>query len=252
MKPYQSVPIWDCNEPLVEIPSDWFALELPHPYVKLGAPYGDKSPYFLRQGVLERLFMAQAWLQQQRPQWRIQIFDAYRPIAVQQFMVDYTFQQTLAEESLAAESLSEAQRQAIWQKVYQFWAVPSRDPLTPPPHSTGAAIDVTLVNQHGQVVDMGSPIDEMSPRSYPDYYQPNRQSSTAVDPALTQIDRVRFHQNRLLLRQAMMAGGFLQHPQEWWHFSYGDQLWAWLTSQNVGHAKPVSDSAQPIAYYGAI
>jgi len=21
--------------------------------------------------------------------------------------------------------------------------------------------------------------------------------------------------------------GFAQHPNEWWHFSYGDQLWAW-------------------------
>ncbi|MDG2329833.1 MAG: M15 family metallopeptidase, partial [Synechococcus sp. cluster2_bin.44] len=21
--------------------------------------------------------------------------------------------------------------------------------------------------------------------------------------------------------------GFIQHPNEWWHYSYGDQLWAW-------------------------
>ena len=25
----------------------------------------------------------------------------------------------------------------------------------------------------------------------------------------------------------MLKAGFVQHPNEWWHFSYGDQLWAW-------------------------
>jgi len=25
----------------------------------------------------------------------------------------------------------------------------------------------------------------------------------------------------------MTKFGFAQHPNEWWHFSYGDQLWAW-------------------------
>jgi len=25
----------------------------------------------------------------------------------------------------------------------------------------------------------------------------------------------------------MTKFGFTQHPNEWWHFSYGDQLWAW-------------------------
>jgi zinc D-Ala-D-Ala dipeptidase len=249
MKPYQHVPIWECNEPLVEIPSGLFALESPHPYVKLGAPYGDKSPYFLRQGVLERLSFAQAWLQQQRPQWKIQVFDAYRPIAVQQFMVDYTFKQALSEAGLEAESLSKTELQAVWEKVYQFWAVPSRDPLTPPPHSTGAAIDVTLVNERGEAVNMGSPIDEMSPRSYPDYYLSNKDS----DPAFNPIDRARFHQNRLLLKRAMMTSGFEQHPQEWWHFSYGDQLWAWLTSQKSTNQKQTKPTlTQPVAQYGAV
>jgi D-alanyl-D-alanine dipeptidase len=25
----------------------------------------------------------------------------------------------------------------------------------------------------------------------------------------------------------MAAAGFARHPNEWWHFSLGDQLWAW-------------------------
>ena len=29
----------------------------------------------------------------------------------------------------------------------------------------------------------------------------------------------------------MLKFDFVQHPNEWWHFSYGDQLWAW-TNKN--------------------
>jgi D-alanyl-D-alanine dipeptidase len=86
MKPYQLVPIQECHEPLVEIPPQ-FARETPHPYLRLSAPYSNCSPYYLRQGVLNRLLQAQVELRQVQPDWNIQIFDAYRPIPVQQFMV---------------------------------------------------------------------------------------------------------------------------------------------------------------------
>lgn len=252
MKPYQQVPIHECHELLVEIPIAHFAVESPHPYVKLLAPYGNKSPYYLRQGVLERLLIAQTILQKRHPGWRIQIFDAYRPIAVQQFMVDYTFNRTVRAEGLSDATLTEEARQAILEKVYQFWAVPNLDSTMPPPHSTGAAIDVTLVDAVAQVVDMGSPIDEMSRRSYPDYYAAALNSNTlnasekaAIETAPEKHQQAHFHLNRQILKLAMTAAGFEQHPYEWWHFSYGDQLWAWL----VGQRAP---DQQPLARYGAI
>ncbi|MCU0524773.1 MAG: D-alanyl-D-alanine dipeptidase [Elainella sp. Prado103] len=301
MKPYQQVPIQDCHEPLVPIPLAVFAVETPHPYVKLGAPYGDRSPYYVRQGVLDRLQQAQLLLQQRHPGWRIQIFDAYRPIAVQQFMVDRSIQQAIAEKgwhSTPWVALSEAQQQAILAQVQQFWAIPSPNPATPPPHSTGGAIDLTLSDATGKAIDMGSPIDEMSPRSYPNYYaalesvalesdpdsnleadlnlEQNLEQNLAQSPNLppdgnafgtdrsspylaiqktltgqqrstgfTHTAQSHYHQNRLLLRQIMVAVGFQQHPQEWWHFSYGDQLWAWLSAQQSPHF-------QPIAHYGGV
>jgi D-alanyl-D-alanine dipeptidase len=215
MKPYQKIPIQECHEPLVPIPLEQFAVESPHPYVKLGVDYQGKSPYYLRQGVLNALQAAQKSLQQNYPGWRISIFDAYRPIAVQQFMVDYTFQSLLRERKLNLLELSSQQQEQLWQEVYQFWAVPSDNPATPPPHSTGAAIDITLVNARGEIIDMGSPIDEVSARSHPYHYQ-NPQT-----PA-----EKRYHQNREILNQAMTSKGFCRHPKEWWHFSLGDQIWA--------------------------
>lgn len=223
MKPYQHIPIVDCGECLTPIPQELFALVEPPPYLALGAPYGDCSPYSLRTGVVSALIQAHHSLQAQKPGWRIQIFDAFRPIVVQQFMVDYTFRQLLQTRRLQPDDLSPEQHQAVMGEVLQFWALPSSDPATPPPHSTGAALDVTLVDADGASVDMGSPIDEVSPRSFPDHF------ATEYDPYSQYV-----HGNRVLLHQVMDAAGFQRHPKEWWHFSLGDQLWAWLVGQESG------------------
>ncbi|MBE9247842.1 D-alanyl-D-alanine dipeptidase [Dolichospermum sp. LEGE 00240] len=222
MRPYYQIPIIECGEPLVKIPLELFAVESPHPYQKLGANYGGHSPYYLRQSVVENLIQAQNNLQLLRPNWYIQIFDAYRPLAVQQFMVDYSFGEALRERGLTEKELSPQQREDVWKAVYEIWAVPSLDMKTPPPHSTGAAVDITLVNDLGEVVDMGSPIDEMSDRSHPEYYTHSHQEYDA---------------NRQLLRDIMLKAGFQRNPREWWHFSFGDQMWAWLYNQS--HPEPL-------------
>ncbi|WP_071191707.1 M15 family metallopeptidase [Trichormus sp. NMC-1] len=216
MRPYHQIPIIECGEPLVQIPLELFAVESPHPYEKLGATYGEHSPYFLRESVIANLIQAQNYLQLLHPYWYIQIFDAYRPVAVQQFMVDYSFGEALRDRGLTAAQLSPQQREEVWEAVYEIWAVPSLDMNTPPPHSTGAAVDITLVDENGQVVDMGSPIDEMSERSHPEYYAKSNQQYDA---------------HRQLLRDMMLKAGFQRNPREWWHFSFGDQMWAWLQNQ---------------------
>lgn len=239
MKPYQQIKIQECHEPLIPIPVEKFAIESPHPYQKLGAPYHlsqANSPYFLRQKVLDSLILAQTKLQQNHPGWYIQIFDAYRPIAVQQFMVDYTFAETVKAEGLILDSpsLTKAKREAILELVYQFWAAPSLDPATPPPHSTGAAVDITLVDASGKTVDMGSPIDELSPRSYPNHFLDSKSEEAQ-----------KYHQYRQLLAEVMLSVGFQQHQQEWWHFSLGDQMWAWLTSLE-------NNEGEVVARYGRV
>ncbi|MBD2175811.1 D-alanyl-D-alanine dipeptidase [Pseudanabaena sp. FACHB-1998] len=227
-KPYQSIPISDCGEPLVAIAANSLNAMItidPHPYVSLQAPYGDRSPFWVRQGILERLQKAQAYLQILHSNWKIALFDAYRPIPVQQFMVDYSFAQLAASKGLDITALTEEQKNALMEEVMKFWAIPSDDPRTPPPHSTGAAIDVTLYEHspEGMIpVDMGSPIDEISDRSLPNYFASFRNAQA-----------VEFHRHRELLSQVMTHGGFVRHPNEWWHFSYGDQLWAWISHEQL-------------------
>ncbi|MEA5511610.1 M15 family metallopeptidase [Crocosphaera sp. UHCC 0190] len=222
MKPYQTIPIQESGEPLVPIALEQFAVETPHPYQKLGANYGGKSPYYLRKTVLEALLQGQNYLQQQHPDWKIQIFDAYRPVMVQQFMVDYTFASLIQTQGLQREHLSPQQQEILWEQVYQIWAIPNENPATPPPHSTGAAVDITLVDETGHPLGMGGDIDELSARSQPNYYA---HSTNPIE--------ITYHQRRELLNQIMSKAGFCRHLGEWWHFSLGDQMWAWQTQTAI-------------------
>ena len=96
--------------------------------------------------------------------------------------------------------------------------------LTPPPHSTGAAIDLTLADMNGNPLDLGGEIDFIGHKSRPDFYEEN---SLRMPYSKYQV----FHSRRSLLFSVMKQAGFVQHPNEWWHFSFGDQLWSWFSKQ---------------------
>lgn len=231
-KPYNAIPIVECGEPLAPIPEDFLCLS-PHPYQRVGAPYGSASPFCLRVGVIHALAKAQAELLPYG--WQLAIFDAYRPVAVQQFMVAHTFRELCAQRGLDPQQLESSLAATLWEQVYSFWAMPSEDWQQPPPHSTGAAVDLTLADATGTVIDMGSAIDELSERAYPDFYQRHPHLAGANEFAL----------RRQVLHRAMTTAGFQRHPNEWWHFSLGDQLWAWQTQQQTGQSDIV-------AYYGRV
>jgi len=179
--------IKECGEKLLEL-SDDFARFNPHQYMLLNAPYGNKSPFFIREDVLKRLKIAQKKLNSLKAGYRLKIFDAYRPLEVQKFMIDYDTKRFSKE---------------IAQK---FWSPICDDvKLNPPPHSTGAALDLTIVDEADMELDMGTKIDEFVKESHAD----------AIE-----------NDNRKLLVLVMNFADFVQLPTEWWHFSYGDQIWA--------------------------
>lgn len=217
LRPFHAIPIKDCGEKLVDLAEfGVFAFETPPPYLAAGAPYLDENPFMLREGVAARLLDAQKKLTAKKPGWKIKIFDGYRPIRVQAYMVAHTFVQLAHEVGANPSELPKEVSDALWEKVYRIWSPPNHNPATPPPHSSGAAFDCTLLDETGKDIDMGSPIDFNGDESDPDYFA-NR------NPAV--------HANRLLLRSLMVNEGFLSHPREWWHYSYGDQLWTWLKQQ---------------------
>ncbi|MFD9307578.1 M15 family metallopeptidase [Streptomyces sp. NPDC060048] len=71
-------------------------------------------------------------------------------------------------------------------------------------HSRGSTVDVTLTDLRGEPVDMGTPFDFFDPLAHTD------------DPRVTGPAR----DHREVLRGALGAQGFVNLPEEWWHFTY--------------------------------
>ena len=224
-RPWNNIEINECNEPLVSIPETIFKLT-PHPYMTLGAPYLNGSdPWVLRIGVLEKLIQAQQYLSKINPQIQLALFDAWRPISVQKFMFNYTIEETCRLKGIDINDLSsKGDITDVIEEVGRFWAKPSSNPLTPPPHSTGSAIDLTLADMNGNQLDLGSEIDFVGAESYPDFYKKDYSMMSCTKYKV-------FHIRRSLLLSVMEHAGFSQHPNEWWHFSYGDQLWSWISKR---------------------
>ena len=70
-------------------------------------------------------------------------------------------------------------------------------------HSRGSTTDLTLAQADGHDLDMGTPFDFFSPKSW------------TADPSIS----AEAHANRVLLATAMRRRGFRGYDKEWWHFT---------------------------------
>jgi D-alanyl-D-alanine dipeptidase len=82
----------------------------------------------------------------------------------------------------------------------KFVAFPGQNP--PPPHSTGGTIDLSLCDLDGNPLDMGGEFDQLDQVSRTDFYQSGP-----------------IYKRRQLLLNVMHRAGFLNYPEEWWHFN---------------------------------
>ena len=221
MKIWNQVPIEENEDKLITIPN-CFKFFNPHPYFSLGAPYDLKNGIWkLREKVVSRLIKANEYLKLRNKSFNLLIYDGWRPIQVQEFMFNRAFVSACKRLDIDASAKDMKQYPQIQKKVEQFWAFPSFDEKSPPPHSTGGALDVTFADKYGNILDMGSDIDQMDEKSKPNFYNKIESKDAKV-----------FNYRRNLLKEIMTQFEFVQHPNEWWHFSYGDQLWAWKNKKS--------------------
>ena len=143
---------------------------------------------WLRGEAAAGLEAAASWLARTAPGHRLLILDALRPQRVQE---------------------------AIWRDIAgtpaeRYFAHPERGSI----HSFGMAVDVTLRDEHGRELDMGSGFDEMTLASHPSLEAEQLQAGAITREHIAA---------RELLRGAMAAGGFHGIRTEWWHFDHGDR-----------------------------
>ena len=118
------------------------------------------------------------------------VFDAWRPLDLQAEI----YEAVNAEKELPS----------------GYFAAPRTDPLRPPPHSTGGAVDLTLTIA-GAPLALGSSFDEFSPVSHLGAFE-GRQSL--------------IRDLRRMLYWIMHDQGFVGIRTEWWHYEFGTVRWA--------------------------
>lgn len=177
------------GDPLVEINS--IAPEL--------LIYRDRTIPYLRKRVVEMAAEADTILRSQG--LRLAITDAWRPLERQIRIHDWV--------TKCIVEVNPGIPYAALRRRANRWAAPPHE-KAPPGHCTGAALDVLLLrSESDSEVDVCAPYSRF--RASPTYtlgLTPEAQS------------------NRMALVEAMLAVGFSNCRDEWWHYSYGDAGWS--------------------------
>lgn len=175
-------------------------------YAKTGVPQAVSACY-LRQTAYDRLLEAAGKLPRG---YKFKIFDAWRPFSVQKWL--YTSYRKILEERYSG--LPPEQLETV---IRNFVFPPTENPLTPPVHTTGGAVDLTIVDETGSELNMGSAFDDFTDRAHTDYFEPHPSENVA--------------ENRRMLYHIMTSCGFTNLPSEWWHFDFGTAFWAFYSGE---------------------
>ncbi len=168
---------------------------------------------YIREGNLKRLTNASEKLPEG---YKLLIFDTWRPEEVQISLFDKYYQEL--KEKMPCKSKEE-----LIKLTREFIALPSSDPDCPSPHITGGAVDLTIVDNRGRMLNMGTGFDETGDKTHTRYYEKLLEKGRK----LTEVEE-RILSNRRFLYHLMCDEGFTNFPSEWWHFDYGNQSWAWM------------------------
>lgn len=188
---------------------------------------GALSECYLREGVFKALVRVARRLP---AGFKLVIFDGWRPNEVQ-ISIFEKYKEELKEK------LPGIREEELVRKTKQFVALPSTDPAKPSPHSTGASVDLSIVNEQGLLLEMGTEFDETTERTKTRYFEEKLQQGEVLSKKEEEILK-----NRRLLFHLMDLEGFTNYPEEWWHFDYKNQSWAWMKGEGLtaryGKAEP--------------
>ena len=150
--------------------------------------YGPFNRAFLHKHAAERLFKARDWLQRKNPGYTFVIYDALRPRCIQHILWSHV-------EGTDAEI---------------YVAHPDRGSM----HCFGMAIDLSVMDSNGHMLDMGAGFDDFREIAQPAHEDRFKAGGMLTDKHL---------ENRLILRESMESAGFTSIRHEWWHFDAMDR-----------------------------
>lgn len=184
-----AVKIEETQEPLIDIRK--------YPEFSFSQKLAQQKNIFVRASVAERLKAVAVSLPEGI---RLKIYSAHRDLDEQNIMWNDRLEKNRKKFPNISETELERLTRAQIAKPGQGFGG----------HQTGGAVDVTLCDRQDHDLNMGTQISEH-----------NDQTKTMAYGLTDNQKRY-----RLILKKTMENQGFKNYPAEWWHFSYGDRLWA--------------------------
>ncbi|MCD8186777.1 MAG: M15 family metallopeptidase [Rikenellaceae bacterium] len=148
--------------------------------------YENLTEAFLLPEAAEKLLHAHRLLREEFPAFRFIVYDAARPMDTQRRMW----------------------RVAVAEGKQLYVSNPANGGGL---HNYGAAVDLSILDENGIPLPMGTDFDHLGPESNID-----REQELVRDGIITQQE----WENRLLLRRVMRQAGFWTVSSEWWHFNH--------------------------------
>lgn len=145
--------------------------------------YGTLDVCYLEKGFAKRVAQAQNELSRLCPGYALLIYDGARPMSIQRRMY--------------------AKVAHTEKRIYVAPATKGGR------HNYGVAVDLTIVNSQGKVLDMGSPFDHFGEEAHLE------NEDTLIK---TKKIKAEAKKNRALLQRVMRAAGMRPYDKEWWHY----------------------------------
>lgn len=204
-----AIPINECGEGLIDLKNQNIIVYGTPPDTPLTANDYTK----IRKTIYQKLCLAQDDLPNG---WRFRIYEGLRSLPVQEILFNQQCDNLRQKKNYNSyEDLFNEACRLISPVIHLDGTA------NVPPHSTGAAVDLELIDNKGNLVDLGMAVKDW----------------LIVDPDLcetySKLLSIEAMQNRIVLLTIMSKHGFVNYPREWWHFSYGDRLWAYVTKQTM-------------------
>ena len=147
--------------------------------------YTDLKDAYLHPDAAQALKKCQQRLKELRPELSLIVYDAARPMSVQQKMWDVV--------------------KGTSKNIYV-----SNPANGGGLHNYGFAVDITICDEKGDSIPMGTKIDYMGRAAHPEFEDEMVRKGIITREAV---------ENRKLLRDVMSVGGFKVLKTEWWHFN---------------------------------
>ncbi|MBC5731996.1 M15 family metallopeptidase [Pseudoflavonifractor hominis] len=191
----------DCGEALLDVTDLHPRIRFDRAYQKRGLR-GAMDRCLMREGVWKRLCQVVEGLP---ACYSLLIYDCLRPLTLQKAIYEEF-------EDIVRARTPGLQPEEVERILSDFVAKPVKRRHAPAPHTTGGAVDLTLC-KNGVPLDMGTGFDDLTPAAHTHWVEEHPENQAALE-------------NRRLLFHRMTGAGFINYCTEWWHFAYGERMWA--------------------------